>query len=397
MWQSVHDTWWRLACLPDRQATQSHPPPHQGRWCGSPQFFSDALAVRALSVGSLAYRAAVAVRNTAYDQGWVRQVRLPCRVVSVGNLTVGGTGKTACVALIAAKVAALGKYAAILSRGYGGARRGYWLLREGERVVVDGEPQAVGNGLADEPQLLARHLNGVPIVVGPSRVRTGRLAHATFGVDTLILDDGFQHRQVARDCDVVLVHARMPLDGWALFPRGPMREPLRALRRADVIIITKADEALEKLGALSERLRALNPRAVLASATHEPSGLLDGATGALRDSKQLSGMRVALVSSIGDPEGFEATVRRLHATVLSHRVFPDHHRYTAADWTSTLAEAQKAHPDAVVTTEKDWVRLQPWTANRGSWTMPLWVLRVQMKILQGEEELDARLARVYAR
>ena len=377
MWQSLHDAWWRLA-------TQSQP-----------RSFSDALACSALATGAVAYRAAVALRNAAYDQGLAAQVRLPCRVVSVGNLTVGGTGKTTCVEFIAKKLLAAGSRVAVLSRGYGGSPRDYCLQMEAGRLLVNGEPIAGTDGLADEPQLLARHLAGVPVLVGRRRDRTGRLAHTQFGAETLILDDGFQHRRVARDCDIVLIHARMPFGGWALLPRGPMREPLSALSRAHAIIVTKADEALETLGALEERLRSLNPDAALATAVHEPSTLWEAATEQPLDLSRLEGLQVGLVSSIGDPDGFEATLRRLHATVAWHRAFPDHHRYRAKDW-AALRREQGVRPEAIVTTEKDWLRLKP-VAGNTPLDVPLWVLGVRLRLLTGDTLLDDRLAGLRAR
>jgi tetraacyldisaccharide 4'-kinase len=443
MWQSLHDAWWRLA-------TQSRP-----------QSFSDALACRALQLGSIAYRAAVALRNAAYDRGWARPVRLPCRVVSVGNLTVGGTGKTACVELIADKLRGLSRCVAVLSRGYGGARRTYWLRWDGVRLLVNGRPvgapvgeaadpegtlrascsgatpatghaaagtaaargavesAAAGDawhavpaevatsapaggwaadGLADEPQLLAHRLAGTPILVGARRDRTGRMACETFGADTAILDDGFQHRRLARDCDIVLVHAATPLGGWAVLPRGPMREPMSALQRAHVIIVTKADAAWETLGALAERLRLVNPQAAIVTAVHEPRLLVEGLTGATAAPSRLAGLRVGLVSSIGDPEGFETTVRRLEASVLWHLARPDHHAYRPADWAAILRRVAVSRPEALVTTEKDWVRLHRVVAAcERQPELPLWVLGIRMRVLNGEEALDARLAGLCAR
>jgi len=389
MWQAFYDAWWRLA-------TQSHP---QSLW--------DVLACRALKTGSVVYQAAVGLRNVAYDRGWAPQVRLPCRVVSVGNLTVGGTGKTACVELIARKLTRLGRRVAILSRGYGGTRRGYWLRSSGGRLELSGEAQAASDGLADEPQLLAAHLEGVPVLVGARRDRTGRSACRDFGADTVILDDGFQHRQLRRDCDIVLVHARTPVGGWAVLPRGPMREPITSLARAHVVIVAKADEAFEMLGALGERLRSLNPAATLVTAVHEPTSLVDGVTGERHDPDRLAGLRLGLVSSIGDPAGFEATVRRLHASVLWHQAFPDHHVFRAADWAMIRDRASADRPEAVLTTEKDWVRLRPVTARPGAsegrarvdWAlpMPVLILGVVLRVLSGEEALDARLAGLCAR
>ena len=378
MWRSLHDAWWRLA-------TQRQP-----------RSFSDALACSALHLGSVAYQAAVALRNTAYDRGWAVQVRLPCRVVSVGNLTVGGTGKTACVELITKKLLARGRHVAVLSRGYGGARRDYWLQGKDGRVIVNGEGNAAADGLADEPQLLATHLEGVPIIVGPRRDRTGAIACTQFDADTVVLDDGFQHRRVRRDCEIVLIHARMPFSGWPVLPRGPMREPLTSLKRAHVLIITKADEAMETVGALEERLRSLSPDAAIVTTVHEPSTVHDAMTGASHDPKRLAGMRLALLSSIGDPEGFEATVQRLHATVGWHCALPDHYGYQPADWDAIRERVRRDRTEALVTTEKDWVRLQP-IASRAGLDIPLWVLGIRMMVRSGEEALDDRLARLYIR
>jgi tetraacyldisaccharide 4'-kinase len=380
MWQSLHDAWWR-------QATSGHPSTRSGAFASS-----------VLSIGSAVYRTAVTLRNAAYDRRWLAQARLACPVVSVGNLTLGGTGKTSCVELIAKKLSSWGKRVAILSRGYGEARSNYWLCWEDGRLRVSGGGAMNDSrcGLADEPQLLARHLAGTPIFVGARRDEMGRVACQQFSPDAIILDDGFQHRRIRRDCDVVLVNARMPLDGWAMLPRGPMREPVASLKRADVVIITKVDEALPTLGALSERLRSFNPSAVYAAAVHEPARLTDGFGEASLELKALDGLRVGLLSSIGDPDGFEATVRRLHATVIWHRAFSDHYRYREADWIALMRQAHGMRPEAIVTTEKDWVRLQPVTCHLSPVAVPLWVLGVRMKILEGEAQLDDRLASVCA-
>jgi tetraacyldisaccharide 4'-kinase len=378
MWQVLHDAWWRLA-------THSQP-----------QSFTDVLACSVLQACSTVYEAGVAARNAAYDRGWARAARLPCPVVSVGNLTVGGTGKTSCVELVAKKLVALSRRPAVLSRGYGGPRYQYWLRWAEGHLQVDGA-RSPANELADEPQLLARRLEGMPIVVGADRASTGWLACTKLGADTIILDDGFQHRRVQRDCEIVLVHARTPLGGWAVLPRGPMREPITSLSRAHVIVLTKADEAFELLGALEERLRSFAPEAAFVTAVHAPTTLMDALTGTLQDPRRLEGMRLGLLSSIGDPAGFDATVRRLHGDVAWHLAFPDHHAYDLANWAAIAQRVQEMRPQAVVTTEKDWIRLRPLTENSPPWAVPVWVLGVEMKLLSGEDELDDRLARLYAR
>ena len=379
MLKSLHDAWWRLAAT------------------DTPSSASDSVLLGALKGVSMLYRGAVALRNRAYDSGRAAPVRLACPVISVGNLTVGGTGKTTCVEALVRKLQRYGLRVGVLSRGYAGKRRHpYWLLHQDGRVLVDGQAEAQADVLADEPQLLAWHLPGVPIGVGPRRDETGWEAIERFKVDALILDDGFQHRRLARACDIVLISARMPLGGWRLLPAGPMREPLGALSRAHVIIITKADESLSTVSALREHLQSINPRAVVAAAAHEPVGLLDPA-GAPVPLARLERMPVGLLSSIGDPQGFADTICGLGAAIVSDAVYPDHHRYTMAEVRAALSAAAAAGAAHVITTEKDLMRLRPLLAELGPTQPTVWVLQIRMRFISGEDMLDARLAAVCGR
>lgn len=389
MWRSLHDTWWRLTLTP-------------------PQSFSDHLLDNALRGGVWVYGAAVRWRNRAYDRAWLRQARLPRPVISVGNLSVGGTGKTACVEYLASRLTAKDRRVCILSRGYGG-RTGqpYWLLAEQGRLLLNGQTVADRDdlpphrhrwgGLPDEPALLASRLPGVPVLVGRRREVTGRQACEAFQADAVILDDGFQYRRLARDCEIVLVNARMPLGGWPLLPRGPMREPLESLSRADVVLITKADQSLERVAVLQEQLRRFAPQALIATAVHEPEGVRDWRTDDAVPLERVNGRRIALLSSIGDPEGFEQTLIRMGASVSSHARYPDHHRYQRPEWADLLRTAGACGAHAVVTTEKDIIRLQPFRDEAAAGGVPVWVLRIRLRMLSGEDELDARLAGVCAR
>jgi tetraacyldisaccharide 4'-kinase len=374
----LHDAWWRLATTVPRSPL-------------------DRLFAGLLQGAADVYGLGVRARNAAYDRGWARRVRLGCPVISVGNLTVGGTGKTTCVRYLAEKLRQQGRRVAILSRGYGErVAAPYSLMAKGGRLFCDDQPMdASSNGrtLSDEPQLLAAALEEVPVLVGRRREQTGRMALERFHPDVIVLDDGFQHRRLARDCEIVLVSARMPLGGWPLLPRGPMREPLASLRRADVIMLTKADESLPLLGALRERLRAVQPSAVLVTAAHEPASLRE-ASGATIGLDRLAQSRVGLVSSIGDPDGFEHTIRRQGAGVTMHLAYPDHHRYTAEEWSAALAAIAGSGACALVTTEKDATRLRPFLQSSAA-PLPIWILGVKLTILDGEEALDARLARLW--
>jgi tetraacyldisaccharide 4'-kinase len=378
MRRSLHDAWWRLATGPTR----------------SP---ADWLVRTVLDGASVVYGAGVGLRNAAYDRGVIPQTRLTCPVVSVGNLSVGGTGKTSCVEFLAQTLTGMDKRACILSRGYGGSDKRPYILRQvGGQLDITGH-RVPDDELPDEPQLLAWHLADVPVVVGARRSTTGRLAVSTFHPDVILLDDGFQHRRLARDCEIVLVNARMPLSGWPLLPRGPMREPLASLRRADILIITKVDQAMESAAALRERLRALAPQAAVATAIHEPTDLEEPLRGERLPLDRITRGRVSLLSSIGDPEGFEQTVRQLGATILAHQAFPDHHRYRSYEWQEALQRASVLGVDAIVTTEKDLVRLRPWLRSVDPGRISVWVLRVRMRLLSGADTLHARLAALWRR
>lgn len=347
----------------------------------------------------MAYRLGVFLRNSAYDEGIARSVRLPCRVISVGNLALGGTGKTPFVEVIARKLRVLDQRVAILSRGYGaGHNRDYWLRNDKGKLLVNGEPLSMAPmGLADEPQLLAQHLEGVPVFVGPKRARLGQQALRECRATTLILDDGFQHRSLKRDCDIVLLHGRMPFSGWPLLPRGPMREPLNNLRRAEIVVITRIDEALEHISEMLDHWRPLAPDAIFVTAFHKPTGLYEPMTDRSYSIQQLDGLRVGLLSSIGDPQGFELTVRDQKANVLWHRAFPDHHPYQETDWQAIVQESKRQYLDAVLTTEKDWVRLKRVATSSLPHSLPLWILTIRMKLLSGEDELNDRLISLCAR
>lgn len=391
MWQSIHDAWWRLATT--TQPRTFTPTPRN-----LVRGFTDHLLSGFLQGAASLYGAGVRIRDVAYSSSWVRRHRLPCPVISVGNLVVGGTGKTACVAWLARKLLQRGARVAILSRGYGGHRSSPYTLQQLDgRLLVNGRPSEDGRNVADEPCLLAQGLQGVPVLVGRRREQTGRQACEDFKASVLILDDGLQYRRLHRDCEIVLVNANMPLGGWPLLPRGPMREPLSALRRADLILVTKVDQALETVAALQERLKTDNPTALIASAVHEPHGVRDEMTGQAVGLDRLATTPVPMVSSIGDPEGFEQTLRQLGATIVSHRRFPDHYAYSTADVRDLLRQVAGSGNRVLVTTEKDAVRLAPFTALISGAGVSLWVVQVRLRIINGESLIDDRLAAVLGR
>jgi tetraacyldisaccharide 4'-kinase len=333
-------------------------------------------AARAL-VGMLApasalYWIGLKLNRLAYALGLARVTRLPARVISVGNLTAGGTGKTSAAALLAADAVGAGKRTAVLSRGYG--RR----CGAGKAELVSDGKQVMGDHLSagDEPLLLAREAAGAAVLVGKDRRQTGRRAVETLGAEMLILDDGFQYWRLAKDREIVLIDALCPFGNGLLLPAGILREPLSHLRRASAVWITHADLAApQRVAELRRRLGRVF-RGPIRETVHRPLDLraLEGEEA--MDLGRLPEQPVAALSGIGNPRAFELTLERLGARVLPLR-FPDHHRYRGADC-AAIERFARCRGARIVTTAKDAVRLWP-----GAFTQPVWVLRVQMAAAQG--------------
>jgi tetraacyldisaccharide 4'-kinase len=265
-------------------------------------------------------------------------------VISVGNLTVGGTGKTPLTAWIAARLLEEGRRPAVVSRGYGGSSgRGPCIVSRGGAPLV---PAAVAG---DEPVLLARRLPEVIVVVGSDRVRGARAARET-GADVLVLDDGFQHRRLARDLDLVLLDSHDPFGAYRLLPSGPLREPVESLARADAVIVTRSRPG-EPFPFLERVIRRHAGEVPVLRAGHRTAGFVDAA-GNLRPPPA----RAVAFCGIGSPDAFLADLLGEGVEVAAERRFPDHHRYRDAE----LAEIDglaRAHGAVPVTTEKDLARL----------------------------------------
>lgn len=298
-----------------------------------------------LSLLSFPYRGAVAVRNGLYDRGFFRQMRLPCPVVSVGNITVGGTGKTPMVILLAKLLREKGRRPAVLSRGYGVR------TKAPVNTVSDGNHILMGwHEAGDEPVLVARSVSGVPVLTGPRRLLTGWAALGHLGADVLILDDAFQHRALYRDLDIVLIDAARPFGNGRLLPGGPLREPAKALGRAHLLIRTGSRREPEP--PLPEI-----PEMPSFRGFHRPLGVVEGGTGRLLPAASLQGQQVCAFAGIGRPEAFRRSLNELDSEIVSFRPFPDHHPYSRADLDSLRRLAAKTGADRIVTTEKDGVRL----------------------------------------
>ncbi|MBL9089165.1 MAG: tetraacyldisaccharide 4'-kinase [Planctomycetia bacterium] len=334
-----------------------------------------AVARMGLSALSVPFAAAAHTRAWLYDRGWLAAHRCGRPVVAVGNLTAGGTGKTPFVAWLVAATRAVGRRPGILARGYG--------------------PRPAGSPLSDEGTLLAELVGrDVPQVEDPVRVRgAGKLLADHPDVDLVVLDDGFQHRALARDVDVVLVDATAPFGGGRFLPRGLLRESPRALGRADVVVVTRADAVTpDALASLRARVAALAPRADVALARTRATGLVD-ADGARHPLTALSGVPVAAWSGIGNPAAFEHTLEAAGARVVVRRRAPDHHRPTRAALVAVSGDAARAGAALVVVTRKDLVKVRALgPAGAGSGAPRLWALDVETDVHEGREALLRRVA-----
>lgn len=333
-----------------------------------------ALGLSAMTAG---YRGLLGVRERLYHWGVLKSRRLPCPVISIGNLTLGGSGKTPAVELAVLTLRALGILPGVVSRGYG--RRSTGIQVVADRSALRADPQWAG----DEPFLLARRLPGVPVVVGEHRYQAGRHCLESFGVGALVLDDAFQHRTLEKDLEVVLVAGQSPWGNGHLFPRGPLREPLSALGRAHLVMVVGGDPAGRALAA--ETVIAHNRTAPIVPADYEPLECWQVRDTTPCPPEALRGRRLLAFAGIARPQSFRRTVERLGVSLTGLVEFPDHHWYSASDLTALVRQAEGTGAEGLVTTEKDHVRL-PDLALRA---LPIWVLSVRLEISEGRDRWQA--------
>lgn len=304
--------------------------------------------------------------------GLWRRERLPIPVVSIGNLAVGGTGKTPMTQMLCRRLAESGKRVAVLSRGHGGEGRGVRVVSDGAEVRLD----TVEAG--DEPLLLARTLPGVPVLVGKDRRESGREALRRFGLDALVLDDGFQYWQLARDLDIVLLDARLPFDNGRPLPRGLLREPKRHLRRAAMAVATRSDGLSEaERRELRERIAGVAPEIDLYFARHAAAGLVGPDRDEPAPAEGWRGRRIVAVSAIARPESFvRALETECGAIVIRRFDWSDHHRFSPEDVRGVMDAARRDGADAIVMTEKDMVK---WPRSAAD-NVPVYALRIEMRV-----------------
>lgn len=275
-----------------------------------------------------------------------RQRRLPAKVISIGNITAGGTGKTPAAIAVALEARRRGLNPCVLTRGYRGRLKGPVL------VTTDMKASDVG----DEPLLMSRRLDGIPVIKGACRYTSGMFALETLDPkpDVFVLDDGFQHRKLFRDKDILLINSRLPFDNGRLLPMGLLREPQSEVKRADIIVITKKTDSNSKK--LYETLRGYNPDAPIFGSTYRLSSVLD-ASGERRPMEWLSGKDVYAFCGIGEPGFFRDTLSRAGVRMRGFKAFGDHHRYSNGDIRKVRKEAHLKGAPWIITTEKDIMRL----------------------------------------
>lgn len=337
-----------------------------------------------LGVAAL-YGLVARLRGRCYETGWRSVSRLPCRVISVGNLTVGGTGKTPVVILLVRWLQEAGQRVAVLSRGY--KRTGtvpQLLVSEGTKPLVG--PAEAG----DEPYLIAQRCPGAVVAVGADRAALGRWILDRFTIDCLILDDGFQHRRLHRDVDLVLLDATDPMGLDALLPAGRLREPLAALKRAAGVLITRADVP-DQVQEVRRRIQpVLGSGAVSADVRFNPERLIAVTGEGERELAWCRGKKVWLASGVGNNASFARTAAMLGTEVLGVTAFRDHHHYREADVTAVRLRSREARADLVLTTEKDAAKLAPWVALHEDW----WAVRIGAEVTNGEAALRHLVAPV---
>lgn len=343
---------------------------------------------------SLLYGAGRKLRELGYQKKIFAARKLPCKVICVGNLAVGGTGKTPMTMYVAETLKQFGLRPAIVSRGYrGGAQNRGGVVTDGRSIYM--QPAQAG----DEPYLIAARLKGVPVVVGKDRFAAGLLAVNEFRPDVLVLDDGFQHLKLSREVDLVLLDHRQSFGNMHLLPRGVLREPISALKRASACIFTRyrADKAGSAASAI-EMIKKHSPQLPLfvssclayhytiprgtRIAFDESTGCSPPETGRIRNAGKVFGF-----SGIARNHDFQDTVKRLGFRTAGFAEFSDHHRYTAQDFSSILAAAENANATCLITTEKDLVRIP----SKNPFHLDLIVVGVKISFGDGEQDFTAFL------
>jgi len=315
-----------------------------------------------LTVAAIPYSIAIGLRASLYSKRLLKTHHAGAKVISVGNITVGGTGKTPLVIWLCNLLQRKNIQCAILTRGY--------------RTTQDNQ---------DEPGILAERCPQARVIVNPDRVAGAAEAVNQFGAEVLIMDDGFQHRRLARDLDIVTIDATQPFGYGKLLPAGLLREPVTALARADAVVITRCDQIKEtELAELEQKLRQINSNMIIARSIHAPI-CAESADNKKISLEALKGRKVFVFCGIGNPQAFLNTIKMLGCNVVERRVYDDHHYYNSDDVASIYEQAMCGKAKLILTTHKDWTKI----ARVGALgkPVPLAYLAIELKFISGEDKL----------
>ena len=323
---------------------------------------------------SFFYLLIINFRNWLYDYKILKEVTLPCPVISVGNITVGGTGKTPCVIMLAQMLQENGFKPAILSRGYGGKNiNPVNIVSDGHKILLDSETAG------DEPFLIAQVLKGIPVITGAKRIVTGEAAINQFGANVLICDDAMQHRKIFRDINLVLLDSQNLRVNNHIFPRGRLREPIKELKRASAFMLTRTDES-QQTNITIEKL-VQNENIPIFMSIHKPKNMVKGDYSAQWPISILTGKKVCAFCGIAKPDSFKKTLLDTGAQVLSFDIFPDHHRYNKNELEKIKSRFIDCRADFLISTQKDGTRLQEFP----EYLTMIYMLRIGLEIIPSGE------------
>jgi len=359
--------------------------------------FGAALLRLLLGVAAAGYSIAVRLRNFLYSKGWLKAHRADATVISIGNITTGGTGKTPLVIWLCKQIISDSKFqisnsqCAILTRGYKSRAQEHKSIRAQEHKSIRAQET---EDYRDEPAILAESCPEVKVIVNPDRVAGAGEAISKFGANTLIIDDGFQHRRLVRDLDIVTIDATQPFGYGKILPAGLLREPVASLKRAGAVVITRCDQITEtELSQIEKKLGTINPNMIIARSIHAPVCVrtTDNQEISL---EQLKNKKIFAFCGIGNPDAFLNTIKQLGANLVGSKVYNDHHHYTNDCLADIYEQAEHLKVDLILTTQKDWTKITGLALAEKD--IPLAYLAIEIKFLAGEDKLRGLIEKTLA-
>jgi len=349
-----------------------------------------------LGVAAAGYSIAVRLRNFLYSNGWLKAHRANAAVISIGNITVGGTGKTPLVVWLCKQIISDSKFQ-ILNSQYSILTRGYKAIKDARLKTQDTRGKT--QDYRDEPAILAENCPEVNVIVNPDRVAGAAEAINKFGAKVLIMDDGFQHRRLVRDLDIITIDGTQPFGYGKMLPAGLLREPIASLKRADAVVITRCDQVTEnELSELEKKLRIINSDMIIARSIHAPAYVKS------EDKKeislgQLKDKKIFAFCGIGNPDAFLNTIKRLGADLVGSKVYNDHHHYTNNCLADIYEQALALKADLILTTQKDWTKIISdfrFQISDFESSLPLAYIGIEIKFLAGEDKLRGLIEKTLA-